>query len=195
MTQPLRLLIVGLGRIGTYHAQHALELNEQGAPIQLAAIVDPAQEATTALASVGGSSRGPNIPVFSTIPEALAATEVDAAVVASPTQLHREHAQELVSAGCRVLVEKPLTPSLEEDRAFCRNLERKHPNSVMLAFQRRFDAPLQHAKDLLDRGSIGRPFKYVSVLEDSRLMPPGYQSPGLLADMSVHQPWSGLHPI
>jgi predicted dehydrogenase len=56
----------------------------------------------------------------------------------------------------------------------------------MLAFQRRFDPALCHAKRLVDEGAIGRPFKLVSILEDSRPLPDGYVSPGLLYDMSVH---------
>ena len=57
---------------------------------------------------------------------------------------------------------------------------------LMLAFMRRFDGPLTAAKTLLDKGTIGRPFKYVSILEDPIPPPQGYYSPGLLTDMSVH---------
>ena len=56
----------------------------------------------------------------------------------------------------------------------------------MQAFMRRFDAPLVHARQALKRGMIGRPFKIVSVLEDPQPPPNGYNSPGLLADMAVH---------
>jgi myo-inositol 2-dehydrogenase/D-chiro-inositol 1-dehydrogenase len=56
----------------------------------------------------------------------------------------------------------------------------------MIAFQRRFDAPLRHAKTLIDRGAIGRVFKIYSALEDSGPAPNGYNSPGILSDMSIH---------
>ena len=56
----------------------------------------------------------------------------------------------------------------------------------MLAFMRRFDAPLIHAKSLLASGAVGRPFKVVSVLEDPLPPPDGYSSPGILPDMAVH---------
>jgi myo-inositol 2-dehydrogenase/D-chiro-inositol 1-dehydrogenase len=69
----------------------------------------------------------------------------------------------------------------------------------MLAFQRRHDAALLRAKALLDQGAVGRLFKLVSALEDPVPPPPGYQSPGLLSDMAVHNAdeviWlSGLEP-
>ena len=51
---------------------------------------------------------------------------------------------------------------------------------------RRFDGPLIHAKTLLDRNTIGAPFKVVSVLEDPHPPPVGYSSPGILPDMAVH---------
>jgi myo-inositol 2-dehydrogenase/D-chiro-inositol 1-dehydrogenase len=56
----------------------------------------------------------------------------------------------------------------------------------MLAFQRRFDAPLQYSKELIEGGAIGRVFKIYSALEDSNPAPDGYQSGGILPDMSVH---------
>jgi predicted dehydrogenase len=56
----------------------------------------------------------------------------------------------------------------------------------MQAFMRRFDAPLRHARALLEAGRIGTPFKIVSVLEDPLPPPVGYNSPGILTDMAVH---------
>jgi myo-inositol 2-dehydrogenase/D-chiro-inositol 1-dehydrogenase len=56
----------------------------------------------------------------------------------------------------------------------------------MLGFQRRFDAPLLYAKQLIDSGEIGRVFKIYSALEDSGPAPNGFRSPGILPDMAVH---------
>ncbi len=83
-------------------------------------------------------------------------------------------------------MEKPLTGTLEGDREFSAALDREHPDALMLAFQRRFDAPLQYAKELKDSGLIGRVFKIYSALEDSNPAPDGYRSGGILPDMSVH---------
>ena len=57
------------------------------------------------------------------------------------------------------MLEKPLTGTLEADRAFAAKLDRDHPDALMLASQRRFDEPLQYAKELLESGAIGRVFK------------------------------------
>jgi myo-inositol 2-dehydrogenase/D-chiro-inositol 1-dehydrogenase len=92
----------------------------------------------------------------------------------------------LINAGQRVLVEKPLTGNLESDREFVAELDSSHPNALMLAFQRRFDAPLQYALELVQSGIIGRVIKIYSSLEDSGPAPNGYQSDGILPDMSIH---------
>ena len=172
-TAPLSVAIVGFGRIGRVHAQHLREHPSA----RLSAVVDPQVPA--------GSP--PEVPEFDSLEALLSrGPSIQAAVVASPTALHREHVQALVEANVRVMVEKPLTANFEEDEQFADWLQVRHPKSVMLAFQHRFDGPLLRLQSWLKEGRIGRPFKFVSILEDSRLMPAGYESPGLLQDMSVH---------
>ncbi|MHC4708908.1 MAG: Gfo/Idh/MocA family oxidoreductase [Planctomycetota bacterium] len=200
MDHPLKLAVIGLGRIGAFHAQHVWELANEKGRCKLVAVVDSERTKAEHVARELPVGRSSGIAVFASVEELVGSGMSDAAFVCSPTAHHREHAEALIKAGHRVLLEKPLTGSLEEDRAFTAFLNRHHPDSLMLAFQRRFDAPLVHAKRLLEEGSIGRPFKCVSVLEDSGPLPENYQSPGLLADMSVHNIdevlWlSGAKPI
>jgi len=125
----------------------------------------------------------------------------DAAVVASRTADHRRDATALVEGGMRVLLEKPLADTVDEARALAAWLDAHEwrRRAVMLAFQRRHDAALLRVKTLLEEGAIGRPFKLVSALEDPEPPPDGYQSPGLLPHMAVHNVdevlWlSGLEP-
>src|SRR5262249_30710205 len=129
---------------------------------------------------------GCSAPVFGSVDELAAAKVCESTFVVTPTDCHRAHAAMLVKAGHRVLLEKPLTGTLEGDAEFAGELDRDHPNSVMLAFQRRFDPGLQYAQSLMARGAIGRVFKIYSALEDSNPAPNGYNSGGILPDMSVH---------
>lgn len=181
----VRTAVVGVGRIGSFHARHLAELAARDGSGRLAALVDPRPDLPS-LAARLGRLQGEAPAVFASLDDYFEAGPADAAVVASPTALHREHAQRLIAEGHRVLVEKPLTDGLEQDREFAAELDELHPDALMLAFQRRFDDALVYVKESLDAGRIGRPFKYVSVLEDSLPMPSGYESPGLLQDMSVH---------
>ena len=182
MSQPLEMGIVGVGRMGAVHARHLLELEREDGVCRLCAIVD---QDSARLKTVAGDL-GFSGPLFTSVEEYINAKVCGATMVVAPTEHHRAHAMALVRAGHQVLMEKPLTGTLEGDIACCEELDRDHPRSLMLAFQRRFDAALAYGKQLVQEGAIGRMFKIYSALEDSGPPPDGYQSGGILPDMSVH---------
>lgn len=186
MPEPLNLAVVGLGRIGSIHSQHAVELGAETGTCRLAAIVDLALDRARPIAEALASKQGSSVKVFPTVEALIAAGVSDACVVCTPTDLHGSHAAALVRARKRVIVEKSMTGSLAGDREFAKELDANYPSAVMLAYQGRFDEPLQHAKRLLDQGAVGRPFKIVAALEDSGPVPPGYISTSLFLGMSVH---------
>lgn len=182
MSQPLKIAVAGLGRIGAIHALHAHELSSETPDCELVAVA----ESDTARARRFTEQVNRELRVFTSL-EALAEARIcDAAVIATPTGKHWQDAATLIAAGYRVLLEKPLTGALETDRQFAAELDRNHPQALMLALQRRFDAPLQYVKELVDSAAIGRIFKIYSALEDSNPAPEGYESGGILPDMSVH---------
>ena len=184
----LAVAVVGVGRIGVFHARHVQELGAETGACRLVAVVDRHGDTASRVAQELGAQQESPVQAFTT-PEGLAQAGVArAAVIASRTEHHRRDATALIEAGMRVLLEKPLADSLDESRAFVAWLDQDavRRRAVMLAFQRRHDAALLRAKELLDQGAIGRLFKLVSVLEDPAPPPDGYQSPGLLSDMAVH---------
>lgn len=168
--------------MGVVHALHVHELARDTNACELVAVADlDVNRAKSFLADVGR-----DVPIFPSVDELAKANVCDAAVIVTPTDSHREHAAKLIAAGHRVMLEKPLTGTLEGDREFAAELDAKYPDALMLAFQRRFDEPLMYAKQLVDSGLIGRVFKVFSALEDSNPAPNGYVSGGILPDMSVH---------
>lgn len=180
--QPLRVGVVGLGRMGMIHALHMHELASESDLCSLTCVSTTDASAAVRFLAMAGTS----IPVFDDI-EGLAESGLcDVAVVATNTPLHREHSLLLIRRGMRVFLEKPLTGTLHGDREYAHLLSREHPRALMLGFQRRFDAPTLFAKELIDQGAIGRVFKIYSALEDSGPAPNGFSSPGILADMAVH---------
>ncbi len=168
--------------MGPIHALHVRELEKETGSCVLSAIVD----SDLARARRVAQELAGNIAAFPSIGELLSSGASQASVVVTPTDQHRANATELIEGGQRVLMEKPLTGTLEGDREFAAKLDQAHPDALMLAFQRRFDAPLQYAKQLMQSGLIGRLFKIYSALEDSNPAPDGYRSGGILPDMSVH---------
>lgn len=102
MTAPLRLAVVGAGIMGTNHARVARQLPG----IELVGVVD--QDLAKAQAACGGGAARATRDLSDLI------GEIEAAVVAVPTQFHVEVAVRLAEAGVHLLVEKPLAPSVAE---------------------------------------------------------------------------------
>ena len=98
----LRVGVVGVGALGQHHARVYAGLPEA----ELVGVVDRNAERAAAAAEKHGAR------VFATA-EALAA-EVDAVSVAVPTIDHHRIARPLLAAGKGVLVEKPMTVTLDE---------------------------------------------------------------------------------
>ena len=182
MPEALKVAVAGLGRMGTVHALHVHELARDTQTCELTAIA----EMDTERARRFCADIGREVPIFASVDELARARVCQAGVVVTPTENHREHAAKLIAAGYRVLLEKPLTGTLEGDKEFGAQLDREYPNALMLAFQRRFDEPLRYAKQLVESGTIGRVFKIYSALEDSSPAPNGYRSSGILPDMAIH---------
>ena len=178
----VKLAVVGLGRIGAMHALHAAEVAQGREGCEIVALVDADPDRAARVAR----DFGIEARLYAGVDDLIRGGVCNAAIVATPTPLHREHAGALIEAGYPVLVEKPLTDSLTGDREFVEWLSTAAPRAVMLGLQRRFDPPLERAKQLLDAGAIGKPFKVLSMLEDSNPVPDGYASPGILKDMAIH---------
>jgi myo-inositol 2-dehydrogenase/D-chiro-inositol 1-dehydrogenase len=188
MSDVFRMAVVGVGRIGAFHARHVQELAKERGDCALVAVADEYADLSAQVAGRLQKDQEAPVRAFASVEELIQAEHIDGAFIASRTADHCRHAHALIEAGHRVLLEKPLTHSLESAREFAAYLEAGAfgKTALMQAFMRRFDAALLHAKKLLDQGAIGAPFKIVSVLEDPLPPPPGYSSAGLLADMSVH---------
>jgi predicted dehydrogenase len=108
----LRVAVVGAGAFGKNHLRVYGELGREAGSaggIELCAVVDR----DAAVRSEAAARYG--IAGFATVAECLAAfPELDAASVCVPTVHHAAVAEELLSAGVDVLIEKPIAASIEE---------------------------------------------------------------------------------
>src|ERR1700722_6875998 len=114
MSNPVPVAIVGVGRMGPIHALHVHEIEKEKGSCVLTAVVDSEIDRARRVAAEFGG----NIAVFGSIPELLASGVSKASVVVTPTDQHRFNAAQLIEGGQRVLMEKPLTGTLEGDREF-----------------------------------------------------------------------------
>jgi len=103
VTQPtVRVAVVGVGHLGRHHARVLAAMPEA----TLVGVVDADVERAAAIAEASGCRVFPDVSVL--------IGEVDAVSIASPTEAHAALALPLLAAGVGVLVEKPMTRSLEE---------------------------------------------------------------------------------
>jgi len=86
--------------------------------------------------------------------EVLTRRDIDAVVVATPNFLHREIVLAALAAGKHVLCEKPLALNREEAEEMLRAAERAG-RVHMTAFTYRFTPAIQHARRLIEQGTLG----------------------------------------
>jgi predicted dehydrogenase len=105
MADAVRTAVVGIGHLGRHHARLLATMDG----VSLVAVVDTiADRAADAAASTGARP-------LTDYRELLA--EVDAVVIAVPTEIHREVALPFLERGVATLVEKPLSRSVEDAEA------------------------------------------------------------------------------
>lgn len=177
MDAPVRLAIVGTGRMGEYHARSIVGVGE----LTVTAFVDPSERAVVLAQELGIEHS------FSDVDELIASGVADAWVIAAPTPLHPSLVMTAAAHGIPVLCEKPL--SLDADVGL--RLEKAHTSGLQVGFWRRFSPPWVGAKRSIDEGLIGRPVMLRLTQWDSNPPPPAFCDPsvsgGLAVDCGIHE--------
>ena len=98
-------------------------------------------------------------PVETDLSEALKKYKPDAVIVANPTALHFDIAIPSAEAGCSILMEKPISNSLDRVDELASAL-RQGGGQLLVGFQFRFHPTLQKAAQLLKENVIGKPLSF-----------------------------------
>lgn len=143
MSTPRKVLVVGSGSIAQRHLANFRRLLPDAAVGCVSAsgrpLTDGETIATTQLQSMATA----------------VAWAPDLAVVASPAPLHLAHASQLLAVGVPVLIEKPLSDSLERVRDAAPLLV-GHRDRIEVAYNLRFLSSARRMKTLIDEASVGR---------------------------------------
>jgi len=145
MTGRLRLGFVGCGDIAGYMAWLA-RLSRR---IQITACCDVLPERANAFAQ---RFHIPN--AYTDYAYMLATSNLDAVYLAVPHHLHFEMLQTTIQAGLPVLVEKPLTRTLEEGQRIV-SLAQKHSAQVGVNYQYRYDRGCYTLARAVQKGELG----------------------------------------
>jgi len=95
------------------------------------------------------------LPVSTDLDAALA-WGPDAVIISNPTAKHLEVAIPAAKAGCHLLLEKPISHSMEGVEELSQIMQQTG-KQTLVGFQFRFHPVLIHIKELLDSGKLGRP--------------------------------------
>ena len=142
---PVRLGVCGLGR--AFMLMLPTFLRDRRFAVVAAATPDEAERARFAR-EFGGRT-------YATMAELSADPEIDAIYVASPHQLHAEHALQAAAAGKHILVEKPLAASLEDGKAMVAAAQAAGIH-LIVGPSHSFDRPILQAHALIQSGAVGR---------------------------------------
>ena len=137
---PLRIGVIGLGRMGQNH----LRVLSMLASSSLQFLYDVNREVTERLAAASG------VPPATDLDAAL--SEVDAVIIAAPTVTHEDHIRRCAEHVRHIFVEKPVTDRLDTTRSISAFASERGLN-LQVGFIERFNPAVDQMKLLLDRST------------------------------------------
>jgi predicted dehydrogenase len=171
MSNLIRVGVVGVGSLGSHHARIYSDLAKRNAGLyQFVGIHDTDNIKVRAMAEKYGGG------TFDTAQEM--ANFVDAVSVATPTDTHFKVARMFLERGKHVLVEKPITNSLQEAGELVA-LARKNKCVLQVGHVERFNPVMRYLTDVLEEARF---------IEVHRLSPyPGRSADiGVVLDLMIH---------
>ncbi|UXY38897.1 Gfo/Idh/MocA family protein [Streptomyces albidocamelliae] len=172
----MRIGILGLGRIGAFHAETLSELDA----VDSLVVADPFADAAKAAAERFGAEVADS-------PEALLSAGVDGLVVAAATGAHPALIRAGVEAGVPVFCEKPVARTMAEGVGVLAAV-RGSGVPIQIGYNRRFDAGFTAARAAVRAGELGTLHTVRSTTLDPAPPPAAYvaASGGIFRDCSVH---------
>ncbi len=138
----MKILIAGLGSIGRRHLRNLLTLGERDIVLY-----------RTGRSTLPDDELAP-FPTERDLTQALARHKPDAVIVSNPTALHLDVAIPAAEAGCHLLLEKPVSHSMQRVDELL-DAARRNDVRVLVGFQFRFHPGLLRARQLILDGEIG----------------------------------------
>ncbi len=140
----MKFLIAGFGSIGRRHFRNLISLGEEEI------IFYRTHQSTLEDDELLG------YPVETSLKSALA-HQPDAVIIANPTAYHLDVALPAAEQGCHILLEKPVSHSLEGVTQL-RETAEQTGSRILVGFQFRYHPGLQQVREWIQSGELGRPY-------------------------------------
>ena len=145
MTGRIRIGIVGLGAAGSAF----LPAIRGHSAFELAAVADPMTQTRDSVAGETGAAG------FADLPSMLEGAALDAIYVATPTELHPEHAALAFAAKKHVLTEKPMAVRIDQASAMIDAADRAGV-VLLVGHSHSYDLPIKKMREIVAGGALGR---------------------------------------
>ncbi|MFJ3793190.1 Gfo/Idh/MocA family oxidoreductase [Kitasatospora sp. NPDC090091] len=142
-----RTVRIALAGGGAFGAKHAAALRRIKG-VEVTAVVSSSLESARKFAQEQGVGRG-----VATLEEVLAADDVDAVILATPTPMHAAQTMACLQAGKHVQVEIPLATSLADAEA-CLSVQQRTGLVAMVGHTRRFNPSHQWVRQRIRAGQF-----------------------------------------
>jgi len=139
----MKFLIAGLGSIGRRHFRNLIALGEKDI------VLLRTRKATLPDDELAG------YPVETDLDEALKKHQPDAVIVANPTSMHLDVAIPAAEAACDILLEKPVSNSLDRLDVL-KNAVEKSRSKILIGFQFRYHPALNKAREIIQSRELGQ---------------------------------------
>ncbi len=179
MTSPVRVGVIGAGRIGQVHAEH---LSYRIPEAEVLAVADVNKAAAVACAERLGIATASDDPR-----DIMGNPAIEAVIICSSTDTHARFVEEAAAAGKHIFCEKPIDHDLAKiDRALAA-VERAGVK-LQVGFNRRFDPNFAQVQQMVAGGQIGVPHLLRITSRDPEPPPAEYVkvSGGMFLDMTIH---------
>jgi predicted dehydrogenase len=162
----LKTAVIGVGYLGKFHADKYAALDNS----ELVAVVDANADTAKDIADKHG------VQALTDYHELLG--KVDAVSIAAPTTLHHQIARDFLEHNCHVLIEKPITVTVDEADDLI-ELALSHDLLIQVGHLERFNAALM---------DLGDQLKAPTFIESHRLSPfnPRATDVNVVLDLMIH---------
>lgn len=152
------IVVVGPGLIGKKHIA-SIRANPD---THLAAIVAPDHTENHIIAA------GEKVPLFFSLQQCAKSVSIDATIISSPNAFHYEQATWCVENQIPVLIEKPVTPDIDQARNLV-ELVHRCDGKALVGHHRAYSPLLSTARKVIQEGRLGR---LVSVVGSAQFYKP-----------------------
>lgn len=173
MTNPLRMAVIGVGRIGNNHARILADMDD----VELVAVVDTNKDQVN---RIGNRYR---VHKYTTIDDLFGLEQLDAVCICVPTVNHYEVARRAISEKVHLLVEKPIALTIEQGREIITAAEEAGV-TLTVGHVERFNPAVIALRQRIAKGELGRVFQVEA--HRASPFPTHVLDVGVVIDLAVH---------